>query len=173
MAAAGHQPPEVPTVTVEAAATATATAAVVPPPVRLPPVREQDGWLDLIGRFQKLHAPEFAGGSDPLVADRWKEDVGNILDLLGVTSVQRHRLAAFTLKGDASKWYRLQFTEQERVAATWEEFVRRFDLQYISSAARGRKGEGADLPGAGGYDCGGLCGQVLQPLSVHRGSVPD
>ena len=39
--------------------------------------------MSMIERFQKLRAPKFNGGSDPLVADRWKEDMGNTLDLMG------------------------------------------------------------------------------------------
>ena len=90
-------------------------------------------------RYQKLRAPEFEGGSDPLVADKWKEDVGNILGLMGVDRIHRQRLAAFSLKGDASKWYRAYFSEEERLTVTWEEFVWRFDMQYISSASKAGK----------------------------------
>ena len=75
------------------------------------PAIDQEAWLRLVERYQKFRAPKFQGGSDPLVADKWKEDVGNILCLMGVDPVQRQRLAAFSLKGDASKWYRSQFSE--------------------------------------------------------------
>ena len=73
------------------------------------------------------------------MADKWKEDVGNILSLMGVDLVHRQRLAAFSLKGDASKWYRSQFSEAERLTTSWAEFLRRFDQHFISSAARARK----------------------------------
>jgi len=45
--------------------------------------------------------PEFHGGSDPLVADKWKEDTDSALSYMGVDSIQRQRLAAYSLKGDA------------------------------------------------------------------------
>ena len=83
-----------------------------------------------------MRAPEFQGGCDPLVADKWKEDVGSILDLMGIDPVQRQRLAAFSLRGDAGRWYRLQFTEEERLTIAWDQFISRFDRQFISSAAR-------------------------------------
>ena len=67
------------------------------------PVEEQESWMKIIERYQKLRTPEFQGGSDPLVVDWWKEDVGNILDLMGVDSIPKQRLAIFSLKGDASK----------------------------------------------------------------------
>ena len=67
------------------------------------PAIDQEVWLRLIERYQKFRAPDFQGGSDPLVADKWREDVSNILSLMGVDPVQRQWLAAFSLKGDASK----------------------------------------------------------------------
>ena len=58
---------------------------------------------------------------------------------MSVDRVQRQRLATFSLKGDARKWYRAQFTEDECLDTTWEEFIWRFDLQFISFAARAGK----------------------------------
>ena len=95
--------------------------------------------MRIVERYLKLGALEFPGGSDPLVADKWKRDVGNILNLMGVDGVQRQRLAAFSLKGDASKWYKAYFAEEERSTVTWEEFLRKFDQQFISPAARAGK----------------------------------
>ena len=54
-------------------------------------------------------------------------------------SVQRQRLAAYSLKGNAGKWYRYQFSEAERFTTSWEDFLRRFDQQFISSAVRAGK----------------------------------
>ena len=62
--------------------------------------------------------------------------MSNILDILGVDSVQKQRLASYSLKGDAERWYRLQFTPEQRMTLTWEDFIYFFDGQYISSAAR-------------------------------------
>ena len=96
-------------------------------PVPIVQTSEQESWLRLMERFQKLRAPEFHGGSDPLVADKWKEDIDSALSYMGVDSVQRQRLAAFSLKGDASKWYRSHFSAAERLMMTWEDFLRSFD----------------------------------------------
>jgi len=76
---------------------------IVPQVQLAAPAIDQEAWLRLIERYQKFRAPDFQGGSDPLVADKWREDVGNILSLMGVDPVQRQRLATFSLKGDASK----------------------------------------------------------------------
>ena len=103
-------------------------------PVPVVQTSEQESWLRLMERFQKLRAPEFHGGSDPLVADKWKEDMDSALSYMGVDSVQCQRLAAFILKGDASKWYRSHFSAAERLTTTWEDFLRSFDQQFISSA---------------------------------------
>jgi len=131
-------PPRTPEAPAQTGAGAAVMAPVVPPEAAAA-AAEQEIWLRLVERYQKLRAPEFSGGSDPLVADKWKEDVGKILSLMGVDSVQRQRLAAFSLKGDASKWYSSQFSETESVSIGWEEFVWRFDLQFISSAAKAGK----------------------------------
>ena len=45
--------------------------------------------MQTIERFQKLRTPEFQGGSDPLAADKWKEDTGNIFDLMGMDPIRR------------------------------------------------------------------------------------
>ena len=84
---------------------------------------ERESWMWTIERFQKLRAPEFQGGSDPHVEDKWNEDVGNILDLRGVDPIPTQRLAAFNMKGYASKWYRSQFSEGKRLTPTWAEFI--------------------------------------------------
>ena len=56
----------------------------------------------------------------------------NIFDLMGINPTQRQRLATFSLKGDARKWYKTQFYEEERLITTWGEFLRRFDPHLIS-----------------------------------------
>ena len=48
-------------------------------------------------------------------------------------------MAAFSLKGNANKWYKAYFAEEERLSVTWDEFIQRFDQQFISSAARAGK----------------------------------
>ena len=93
----------------------------------------------MIECYQKLRAPEFQGGFDPLVANKWKEDVNKLLELMRVDPVQRQQLAAFSLTGDAYMWYKAQFTREEMLTATWAEFERRFDAHFISSAARAGK----------------------------------
>lgn len=133
----GHTPtppPQTRTPTVSGTDPVTAT-----PGVAAAPTGRQEDWLRLIERYQKLKAPNFQGTQTPLVADKWKEDVGSILSHIGVGSVQRQRLAAFYLRGDASRWYRSKFSEHERLTMSWEEFIRRFDDQYIYSAVRAGK----------------------------------
>ena len=83
-----------------------------------------------------MRAPEFQGLSDSLAAHKWKEDIGNILEILNMISVQKKRLTSYSLKGDAGRWYQLQFTPEQRMTLTWEDFIYFFDGQYISSAAR-------------------------------------
>ena len=107
-------------------------AAVVPPGGQ-PAVDPQlqlaapEQWLRLIERFQKMRAPEFQGGSDAQAAVRWREDISSVLSFMGVDSVHKQRLAAYTLKGDAGMWYRSRFTEEERLTTDWDYFVYCFE----------------------------------------------
>ena len=102
--------------------------------------------MKMLERYQKLRAPEFQGGFDPLVANKWKEDVSSLLELLGVDPVQSHRLAAFSLKGDACLWYKMHFTKEEMTTVTWTKFLKRFNAHFISSAAKaGKEAELIDL----------------------------
>ena len=50
--------------------------------------------------------------------NRWKEDMGNILDLMGMKPIHSQRLVAFSLKGDVSKWYEAQFSKGEHLTNT-------------------------------------------------------
>jgi len=115
--------------------------AVLQPEDVIPGVSSADreAWLRIVERFMDLGAPEFPGSSDPLIADKWKEDVDVILSMMGVDGVQRQRLAAFRLRGDANMWYKAHFNEKERLTVTWDEFIRRFDQRFISSAAQAGK----------------------------------
>ena len=54
--------------------------------------------MKMIKKFQKFWPLGFHGGSDPLATYRLKEDIGNILDLMGMNPTQRLRLVAFSLK---------------------------------------------------------------------------
>jgi hypothetical protein len=100
---------------------------------------DHEKWMRLIERFQKLRAPEFQGGFDPMVANKWRRDVGNILELMGTDPVQSHRLAASCLKGDARMWYDAHFSPVERTTVTLAVFLGRFDSHFISSAAKAGK----------------------------------
>ena len=124
--------------------TPTPTVILAPPPPTVPVVMAprpdgQEQWMRLIERYQKLRAPEFQGGFEPLVANKWKRDVCTLLELIGVEPVQRQRLASISLKGDARMWYDSHFSREEKLTATWEEFERSFDAYFISSAAKAAK----------------------------------
>ena len=79
-------PPRTPEAPAQTGAGAAVMAPVVPPEAATT-AAEQEIWLRLVERYQKLRAPEFSGGSDPLVTDKWKEDMGKILSLMGADSV--------------------------------------------------------------------------------------
>lgn len=43
------------------------------------------------------------------------------------------------MKGEAGRWYRSEFTPEERLTLTWGGFLHSFEFQYISSAAKAYK----------------------------------
>ena len=43
------------------------------------------------------------------------------------------------MKEDASRWYKAYFSKEEHLTVTWDEFIRRFNQHFISSAARAGK----------------------------------
>ena len=59
-----------------------------PAGVMAPGPDSQELWMKTIERYQKLRAPEFQGGFDPLVANKWKEDVSKLLELIRVDPVR-------------------------------------------------------------------------------------
>ena len=66
------------------------TTAPPRPAVTAPGSEGQEQWMRLVERFQKLKAPEFQGGFDPLMSNKWKEDIGTLLEMMRVDTVQSH-----------------------------------------------------------------------------------
>lgn len=55
----------------------------------------QAEWMNLLEKFIKLKPPMFEGSTDPLVVDKWKEDIYKIFVAMRCTQVQRQQLAVF------------------------------------------------------------------------------
>ena len=57
-------------------------------------------------RLKAHHPPTFKGGGDPMVADRWFQQVDKILQAMEITSdATRIRLVAFQLEGESQVWW--------------------------------------------------------------------
>ena len=94
----------------------------------------------IIDRFQKFASTRVSRRIRPIIEVKWKKNVGNILDLMGVDPIPKQRLAAFNMKDDASKWYKSQFSKEDPLTTTCLEFIGKFGLHFISSSVRAGKG---------------------------------
>ena len=56
-------------------------------------------------QFMKLNPPEFAGATDPLVAEKSLEKLDAIFEVMELTDEQKLTLHTFMLKGEARNWW--------------------------------------------------------------------
>ncbi|KAI3986717.1 hypothetical protein MKX01_014255 [Papaver californicum] len=87
---------------------------------------DQATWLNLREKFVRLKPPQFEGSTNPLVVDKWKEDIDKIFMSIKCTPIQRQQLVVNTL--------------------TYAQFCERFDARYFPATVRRKKiKEFADL----------------------------
>ncbi|KAI3984779.1 hypothetical protein MKX01_039396 [Papaver californicum] len=102
-----------------------------------PPVaRDQATWLNLLEKFVRLKPPQFEGSTDPLVVDKWKEDIDKIFVATRCTPVQRQKLV----------WWKNASIRLDENTLTYAQFCERFDARYFPATVRHKKiKEFADL----------------------------
>ncbi|KAI3905796.1 hypothetical protein MKW92_024552 [Papaver armeniacum] len=107
---------------------------------------EQAAWLNLLEKFVRLKPPQFEDSSDPLVVDKWKEDIDKIFVAMRCTPVKRQQLAVFQLSGEARKWWMNSAMGLDLNTLTYAQFRERFDARYFPATVRNKKiKEFADL----------------------------
>ncbi|KAI3909532.1 hypothetical protein MKW98_013949 [Papaver atlanticum] len=86
----------------------------------------QAAWLNQLDKFVRLKPPSFEGSTDPLVVDKWKEDIEKIFVAMRCTPVQRQQLANTAIGLDEN-------------ALIYAAFCERFDTRYFPATVRHRK----------------------------------
>ncbi|KAI3840032.1 hypothetical protein MKW92_005029 [Papaver armeniacum] len=99
----------------------------------------QTEWLNLLEKFIRLKPPVFEGSPDPLVVDKWKEDIDKIFVAMRCTPVQRQQLAIFQLSGQARKWWKNASVGLDLDTLTYSQFCERFDVRYFPATVRNNK----------------------------------
>lgn len=88
-------------------------------------------WLKMLKQFEDLKPNVFTGKSDNISTEYWKKDFKKKMLQMDVTSIQRQRLASFYLEGATGKQWDVVWIIDRKLIATWEEFKKVFDRQFI------------------------------------------
>ncbi|XP_027178037.1 uncharacterized protein LOC113777202 [Coffea eugenioides] len=84
-------------------------------------------------RFQKFSPPQFIGGPDLDVAEKWLEKMIDIFATLHYTEERQVTFFVFQLEGVAHSWWnviRMKW-EREQTRRTWINFMRKFNAKYF------------------------------------------
>ncbi|XP_026396729.1 uncharacterized protein LOC113291409 [Papaver somniferum] len=95
--------------------------------------------MNLLEKFIKLKPPVFEGSTDPLVVDKWKEDIDKIFMAMRCTQVQRQQLVVFQLYGEARKWWNNASIGLNLDTLTYIQFCERLDTRYFPATVRDKK----------------------------------
>ncbi|XP_073158651.1 uncharacterized protein [Henckelia pumila] len=93
---------------------------------------------DVAERFQKKGPKEFAGTTDPLVAEGWIRSLESIFDYMGITDTDRVNCATYMMRGDAALWWEGAVRGVHLPTLTWMEFRRIFYAKYFTEDVRSR-----------------------------------
>ncbi|KAI3947500.1 hypothetical protein MKW98_025295 [Papaver atlanticum] len=89
---------------------------------------DQAEWLNLLEKFIKLKPPVFEGSLDPLVVDKWKEDIDKIFVAMRCTQVHRQQL-----------WWNNASIGLNLDTLTYIQFYECLDAKYFPATVRDKK----------------------------------
>ncbi|XP_073121372.1 uncharacterized protein [Henckelia pumila] len=108
-----------------------------PPPPPLPPPPPPPA-MDVGTQFRKMDPKEFAGTSDPLVAEGWIRSLEVIFRYMKLGDPDRVRCAVFLLQDDAALWWEGVEKTVDPATLPWTEFKRLFFEKYFTGDVRAR-----------------------------------
>ena len=76
----------------------------------------------------------FNGTGSFVEARNWLKETEDLFVIFEVDDRQKIQLAVWLLKDEASYWW--EVTNAERPVETWEDFIRRFEMKFLSQAER-------------------------------------
>lgn len=86
--------------------------------------------------FQKWNPPTFPGGSDPMAAEDWLEQIKKGLNVLQIEEDLRVSLASYHFSGEAAQWWRMIEGTHNVAAMEWDVFERLFLDKYFPEVMR-------------------------------------
>ncbi|XP_028097716.1 uncharacterized protein LOC114297478 [Camellia sinensis] len=90
----------------------------------------------MANEFFKSNPMEFYGSANPLLADRWLEQIVKTFEVFHIVDDELQvTLRAFQLKGDTGQWWRYA---KDHIVHTWEAFTHAYQKKYLPSTARER-----------------------------------
>ncbi|XP_059639132.1 uncharacterized protein LOC132281450 [Cornus florida] len=96
--------------------------------------------IGFIRDIRKLGAIEFVGPTDPLDAEKWIEDLEKYFEMMDCTEVQKRKIGAFLLSGEARQWWQSETKMVVDITAmTWDDFKTRFNDKYFPLSVREKK----------------------------------
>ncbi|KAM6548126.1 hypothetical protein CsatB_019802 [Cannabis sativa] len=96
------------------------------PPQQMDPAARQSHHFQV---FHRIQVPEFEGGQDPMVAERWLRQIKKSFNTIGT-------LEEYQLEGGAADWWETLSRTMETDGMTWREFEEVFREQYFSPSHR-------------------------------------
>ena len=102
----------------------------------------------MVTDFLKIQPPVFTGEGDPMIADKWLEQVEKCLDTMNMEDdATRIRLATFQLRDSAETWWKsiknatatTTTTTTTTATMTWKAFTELFLGQYFPRAVQDAK----------------------------------
>ena len=101
-----------------------------PPPPPPPPAPVVRTAASIITDFVRISPPTFSGEGDPILAEKWEEQILKHLDALEITDdATRIRLATFQFRDSAETWWRSVKDTREVSKLTWKDFSALFMLK--------------------------------------------
>lgn len=109
------------------------TSPIVPITVIAPVARDM---TTLIRDMKKLGADVFGGGTDYLKADHWLRNLKNCFKYVSCTELEKAKLAAFFLNGEAREWWDTLERHPNFLLLNLEGFEALFLEKYFSTSVR-------------------------------------
>lgn len=86
--------------------------------------------------FHRIQMPEFEGGQEPMVAERWLRQIRKNFNTLGTPEEYRVIFAVSKLESGAADWWETLSRTMETEGMTWQDFERVFREQYFGPSHR-------------------------------------
>ncbi|XP_062014289.1 uncharacterized protein LOC133730781 [Rosa rugosa] len=90
----------------------------------------------LVKEIKQLGATPFEGGVDHWAADQWLENMMSCFEMVICTEIEKWKIAAYLLQGDARTWWASQRSMVDVATLTWNGFVELFRDMYFPDAVR-------------------------------------